>query len=1206
MAHSHRSVAITPARRVLAVVSAFLLVIGWQLGHPLTAFADGPATFNNSASIAIPATGSANQIGPANPYPSSITVSGLAGAVSKVQVRFNGLSHTALNDVDALVVAPSGDNLVVLSDVGDPTSSLTFASDATLTFDDDAATSVPTGRVDTDSYRVTNNGSTDAFPAPAPTPSNQTTLAGAFAGIDPNGTWQLFVVDDTTGDVGSMSGGWSVIITTEVAAAATTTTVTSSDATSTTGSPVTFSATVRAAGTPVTTGTVQFNADGTNLGSPVAVSGSGTASLTTSALGEGTHLIRATFSGATGFLTSNGTVSQRVDNATTITGRTFCNAGPITVPGSGPATAYPSNIFVTGLTGPITKVTAQLTGLSHQAPIDFDILLSGPTSPRNLDLMSDSGGQNPVSNVNLTFDDAAAGPIGNSLASGTYLPTRTADETAENMPAPAPALSDATELSTFNGQTPNGTWSLWVVDDASGDSGGIAGGWCVTIASSAPTVTALTATPNPSDLGQSVTFSAAVTSGGSPVGSGVVQFSDGANPLGGPVTVDAGGIATLTTSALTTGTHRITASYGGSDTLQESSDDLNQVVRRLVTTTTLTSSENPSSVGDAVTFTATVTSGGAPLTSGDVTFSVDGTDELTTAVSAIGEATYTTSALTAGSHPIEARYVGTTTHAPSTASLDQVVDLLPSSTTLTSSANPSLFGASVTFTATVTSNGAPVTSGSVTFSIGGTDVSTVAVSAQGEASLSSSSLAAGTHPIEARYSGTASIAVSVGTLDQVVGQQESVTTVISSPNPADFGATVTLVASVTAGGAPVTAGTVQFSAGGTPVGPSLPVQPDGTVTITQAGLSPGTIVFTATFSGTADVDGSAGTVSQVINGRPSVTVLTGPASSELGEPVTFTATVTFEGAPVTSGSVVFSDNGTAISGEVGVDGSGQVTFTTPDLTLGDHPLTAAYTDSAGEVLASVSATLTHAIALTVTVGGPYTVAEGGAFTLAGTGSPGASYEWDLNDDAVFGDAVGLTPTLTWAQLEALGIDDGPSSHPITLRPSIGGALQPTQAGSLSVTNSAPDTVLTGDLTATVGQPFTIKVGADDPSSADMAAMFTYTLDWGDGSAVETVVGPADPPVTHTYTVAGEYAARFTATDKDGGTGSGRTVIVEGVVQEPSPTPTPSPTKSTGPNYLPQTGADADPNLLVMGLALVAVGALATVAGLIGRSARRRP
>ena len=99
----------------------------------------------------------------------------MAGAVTEVQVVFHNLTHSTLNDVDALVVAPTGENLVVLSDIGDP-NSLAFATNATLTFSDAAAAGVPSGNVATGTYRPTNTGGAESFPAPAPAPSAQTTL----------------------------------------------------------------------------------------------------------------------------------------------------------------------------------------------------------------------------------------------------------------------------------------------------------------------------------------------------------------------------------------------------------------------------------------------------------------------------------------------------------------------------------------------------------------------------------------------------------------------------------------------------------------------------------------------------------------------------------------------------------------------------------------------------------------------------------------------------------------------------------------------------------------------------------------------------------------------------------------------------------------------------------------------------------------------
>ncbi len=424
-------------RPVVGVSVMALLGIGLVAAAP-SALADGPTTFSNTTSIAIPATGSPNQTGPANPYPSGIVVSGLSGTVSAVTVTFANLSHSAVNDIDALLVAPSGENLVVLSDIGDPSSTLAFATNANLTFADSAANSVPSGNIPTGTYKPTNNGGGDTFPAPAPTPSAQTTLAGAFTGIAPNGTWQLFVVDDTSGDVGTMTGGWSLSITTDLVAAPTTTTVTSSVNPSTTGGSVTFTGTVMAGGSPVTAGTIQFRDGATTLGAPVALNGAGQATLTTSALTEGSHQITATYSGTLAFLTSNGSVSQRVDNPTVVSGNTFCNTGVVTVPTVGTATPYPSNIKVSGLAGTVTKVTATLEGLSHQVPVDLDVMLSAPQATNNVTLLSDAGGMSPVSSANVTFDDSAANTVGNPLSSGTYRPTDDDSGGADSFPRQRP------------------------------------------------------------------------------------------------------------------------------------------------------------------------------------------------------------------------------------------------------------------------------------------------------------------------------------------------------------------------------------------------------------------------------------------------------------------------------------------------------------------------------------------------------------------------------------------------------------------------------------------------------------------------------------------------------------------------------------------------------------------------------------------------
>src|SRR5581483_6815624 len=101
--------------------------------------------------------------------------------------------------------------------------------------------------------------------------------------------------------------------------------------------------------------------------------------------------------------------------------------------------------------------------------------------------MGGTGGPYSVANVMLTFDDAAslslpASPSG-PIVSGTFKPTD--DGLASNFVAPAPAPPYGSTLSAFTGTSPNGTWSLYVLDNSTGDSGSIAG-WSLQIQSVNP------------------------------------------------------------------------------------------------------------------------------------------------------------------------------------------------------------------------------------------------------------------------------------------------------------------------------------------------------------------------------------------------------------------------------------------------------------------------------------------------------------------------------------------------------------------------------------------------------------------------------------------------------------------------------------------------------------------------------------------------
>ena len=147
-----------------------------------------------------------------------------------------------------------------------------------------------------------------------------------------------------------------------------------------------------------------------------------------------------------------------------------------------------------------------------------------------------------------------------------------------------------------------------------------AGPVTVTVPKPGSTTVVLNA-PNPSFVGQDVTFTATVSpvlATGMP--SGTVTFT--ANGVTAPVTLDAARAwRRSTTNALPAGTHTITADYGGDAVFLASTGSATQTVNKTATTTVVVSSLNPSTVGGTVTFTATV----SPSTAtGTVQFTVDG------------------------------------------------------------------------------------------------------------------------------------------------------------------------------------------------------------------------------------------------------------------------------------------------------------------------------------------------------------------------------------------------------------------------------------------------------------------------------------------------------------------------------------------------------------------------------------------------------
>jgi hypothetical protein len=192
---------------------------------------------------------------------------------------------------------------------------------------------------------------------------------------------------------------------------------------------------------------------------------------------------------------------------------------------------------------------------------------------------------------------------------------------------------------------------------------------------------------------------------------------------------------------------------------------------------------------------------------------------------------------------------------------------------------------------------------------------------------------------------------------------------------------------------------------------------------------------------------------------------------------------------------------------------------------------------------------------TADAGGPYTIHEGDVLTLDASASAdpdgdALTYTWSVNGHEVPGANGGVSPTLTlsWPQLQALGIDDGPAAFAVGVRDTDDhGQTADAPATMLILSNASPTASLQGaPASSPEGTPLTLTVTATDPSSADTNAGFTYAWSvtkndtlYATGAGAYFSFLPVDNAT---------FVVTLTATDKDGGTSDlvRRTIIVANV------------------------------------------------------------
>jgi hypothetical protein len=238
------------------VVAAFLV--------PLVSTGSGAVQVcnNNNPITFTPPPQPTQAVLPLLPYPSEINVTGFTGSITDVNVILNGFTYPAPEDIDLLLVAPNGTSVLVMSDIGGPNDGVfRRVTNINLVFDDQAAANAPVDeQLGSGTFRPTDDDidemqfvpdNAEFFPAPAPAVGGSALTA--FNGLDPNGVWRLYVVDDEPGppEPGSFSG-WCIDITTSVTGTTAPTTTGPTTTTTTTG-PTTTTTTTAPTTTTTTT-----------------------------------------------------------------------------------------------------------------------------------------------------------------------------------------------------------------------------------------------------------------------------------------------------------------------------------------------------------------------------------------------------------------------------------------------------------------------------------------------------------------------------------------------------------------------------------------------------------------------------------------------------------------------------------------------------------------------------------------------------------------------------------------------------------------------------------------------------------------------------------------------------------------------------------------------------------------------------------------
>jgi sugar lactone lactonase YvrE len=765
--------------------------------------------------------------------------------------------------------------------------------------------------------------------------------------------------------------------------ASTITTLGSSNTDVSVGTTITFTANVSTTDGPAPTGTVQFTDGATVLGSNV-VGNTGIATLMIATLAPGTHKIVATYSGDSDDATSVSTaLVQTVEQIGTVT-----------------AVSSTSNPANAGASVQLNANVAIVAGATADGAITGKVTFSnGATTLGTVVVDANGNASLTLNNLPVGADGIVASYAGNTdyAASTSASFTQTINQTSTT------TVVSSNNQSAYSGKsvtfsatvtTATGTATGAVTFYANGKSIGTgalnAGGVATLTVTTLPTgplqITAVyagdsnyttsTSAPYPETI--SLAAPAVMLAGPvSPVNAGIAVTltgtiaSEGVTPTGALTLLDGTkAIATQNAAAdgsfsfaglsLAVGTHSLSVSYAGdSNNAAATSNGFTLTVQQAPTTTSLASSMNPQVLGQPVTLTAAVSSV-SPNASGTIVF-YDGASVLSSVnVGTSGNAVYTTSSLTFGTHTLTAVYSGDTNHATSTSQAVSELIVQSATATLTSSLNPSVAGTPVTFTLKLAAVDGVIPTGSVVFTDGANSIGTATLDATGTATLQTSALSVASHEITASYAGDKNYSSTSASLIQTVQNANTQVALTSSASPATYQTPVTLTAAVTSNGGTAT-GSVSFTDGGASIGSAL-LNANGVATLTLSSLTPGTHSIVANYAGDGKASASVSNpLTVVVKETTTVALASNANPTPTLSPITLTATIANSGVGAITGNVIFSDGSTQL-GTVAVGANGVATLTVPSLAAGSHSIIASYLGD-GDNFSSISATMVQTISL---------------------------------------------------------------------------------------------------------------------------------------------------------------------------------------------------------------------------------------------------